>query len=225
MILGTKTKDKEHVPSYEALCVNQENVGERNQQVQRMAGIYPLAERVIVWLGPESGNSKLALDAMENLSTKIRIDRKGILTKPATLGPSEARDLMASVRKLFDIASYDYRRFDSLEELIYQTHQCKCVDERDKIIGLLSMLCLSARALGIIPDYDKTSNRVYEDVVERSIRNTRRLTMLFLCEMEDKVERREINGMQPSLVPDFARPKSIRHQFLAMQLARASVMR
>jgi len=41
----------------DALCINQNDVYEKNHQVGLMAQIYRTAERVKVWLGPEDENS------------------------------------------------------------------------------------------------------------------------------------------------------------------------
>ena len=45
----------------DAICINQEDVNERSQEVRRMSQIYSRATRVIIWLGPESDNSSLAI--------------------------------------------------------------------------------------------------------------------------------------------------------------------
>jgi hypothetical protein len=37
----------------DALCINQEDVEERNLQVLRMSSIYRQAQAVLAWLGPE----------------------------------------------------------------------------------------------------------------------------------------------------------------------------
>jgi len=50
----------------DALCINQKDEKERNDQVKRMGLIYKLASRVIVWLGPEEKNSKLSISTMQN---------------------------------------------------------------------------------------------------------------------------------------------------------------
>jgi len=39
----------------DAICINQDDIEERNQQVQLMRGIYSRASRVVVWLGLEDG--------------------------------------------------------------------------------------------------------------------------------------------------------------------------
>ena len=57
----------------DAICINQQDVEERNDQVARMADIYKSAEKVIVWLGPEEDDSNLAIDGLKLLSSKIEI--------------------------------------------------------------------------------------------------------------------------------------------------------
>lgn len=57
----------------DAICVDQKNFTERSSQVQRMADIYTLAERVIIWLGPEGQDSSLALKSLRDLSNRISV--------------------------------------------------------------------------------------------------------------------------------------------------------
>jgi hypothetical protein len=60
----------------DALCINQEDMEERSSQVARMAEIYRLAHRVVVWLGPESegdGSAK-ALSTLRFISSQIEVD-------------------------------------------------------------------------------------------------------------------------------------------------------
>lgn len=46
----------------DAICVNQNNIPEREQQVGLMQRIYPQAEHVLVYLGEDADNSDLALN-------------------------------------------------------------------------------------------------------------------------------------------------------------------
>lgn len=55
----------------DALSINQDWEEERNQQVKRMQHIYSRASRVVVWLGPESQNSTLALRTLEYLGQQV----------------------------------------------------------------------------------------------------------------------------------------------------------
>jgi len=46
----------------DAICINQENKQEKEQQIQLMARIYGQANRVVVWLGEAADNSDKALE-------------------------------------------------------------------------------------------------------------------------------------------------------------------
>ncbi|PMD41283.1 HET-domain-containing protein, partial [Hyaloscypha variabilis F] len=59
----------------DAVCINQQDVRERNQQVARMDKIYGHASNVCIWLGEGDEDSKLALDFIkENLSNAWEFD-------------------------------------------------------------------------------------------------------------------------------------------------------
>ncbi|KAM0800502.1 heterokaryon incompatibility protein-domain-containing protein, partial [Usnea florida] len=52
----------------DAICINQSDILERNHQVKQMHWMYQLAERVVVWLGEHSEDSRLAIDQLEMIS-------------------------------------------------------------------------------------------------------------------------------------------------------------
>jgi hypothetical protein len=59
------------VPSYwwvDAICINQEDILERNQQVALMTRIYKMSSGVQVWLGTEGDNSNLAMDLITQIA-------------------------------------------------------------------------------------------------------------------------------------------------------------
>jgi len=58
----------------DAIAINQKDLTERGQQVQRMADIFSLAERVIVWLGLGDADSKMVMETCEFLATKVEVD-------------------------------------------------------------------------------------------------------------------------------------------------------
>jgi hypothetical protein len=65
--------DFSHIPLWvDALCINQSDILERNEQVLRMYSIYSKAAVVAVWLGPDSDNSALALDFMDTFLQEAR---------------------------------------------------------------------------------------------------------------------------------------------------------
>jgi len=49
------------------ICINQNDVVERNHQVQKMRGVYQNAQRVIAWLGPLCDDGELAIDAVHRI--------------------------------------------------------------------------------------------------------------------------------------------------------------
>lgn len=49
----------------DAICINQENVRERNGQVLRIKKIFQSAAKVVGWLGPEGGDSKKAIEFLQ----------------------------------------------------------------------------------------------------------------------------------------------------------------
>ena len=69
-----RKEDEPRVLWIDAICVNQQDLAERGHQVKRMAAVYSMASRVMVWLGPESQNSTLALRAIDHFSSQIRVD-------------------------------------------------------------------------------------------------------------------------------------------------------
>ncbi|KAL8989546.1 MAG: hypothetical protein Q9169_008339 [Polycauliona sp. 2 TL-2023] len=66
-------KDKARDLWIDAICVDQQNLQERGNQVQRMADIYSSARRVVVWLGPTSYRTSLAMETIRSLATQIEM--------------------------------------------------------------------------------------------------------------------------------------------------------
>lgn len=55
----------------DAICINQEDVAEREAQVLLMADIYKHARRVIVWLGAEADESRLAIETLQYTGLQV----------------------------------------------------------------------------------------------------------------------------------------------------------
>ncbi|KAI1805391.1 heterokaryon incompatibility protein-domain-containing protein [Daldinia bambusicola] len=51
---GLRLQDRKRIVWIDALCINQADIQERNQEVRRMGNIYSQAEHVVVWLGPDT---------------------------------------------------------------------------------------------------------------------------------------------------------------------------
>ncbi|KAG8166194.1 hypothetical protein KVR01_004746 [Diaporthe batatas] len=58
----------------DAICIDQQNVAERSEQVGKMGQIYSSATRVLVWLGPASLDSDLAMGLVDHLGKVLRFD-------------------------------------------------------------------------------------------------------------------------------------------------------
>lgn len=51
----------------DGVCINQTSISERNQQVKLMGEIYRRAKKVLVWLGPATDGSDMAIDWLKKL--------------------------------------------------------------------------------------------------------------------------------------------------------------
>ncbi|KAK8017008.1 hypothetical protein PG993_015197 [Apiospora rasikravindrae] len=61
-----RRKDRVRWLWIDAICINQADPEERNHQVQMMSRIYTRAERVCVWLGEHTEDSKMAIEFIRN---------------------------------------------------------------------------------------------------------------------------------------------------------------
>jgi hypothetical protein len=59
-----RLKDSPRILWTDAVCINQASTSERNSQVAMMAQVYESAGAVLVWLGPASEDSHLAIDLL-----------------------------------------------------------------------------------------------------------------------------------------------------------------
>ncbi|CZR64315.1 uncharacterized protein PAC_14213 [Phialocephala subalpina] len=85
----------------DAICINQENTTERNQQVSRMGTMYNQAEEVIVWLGPEKDESSVAISFIKH-TVESRSRGIPLLDLPLDLFSS------AEIRGTIDLFDRDY---------------------------------------------------------------------------------------------------------------------
>lgn len=58
----------------DAICVNQQDLDERSQQVQYMATIYSKAAKVVAWVGPPTCDSDIALNYFEDINRHVSFD-------------------------------------------------------------------------------------------------------------------------------------------------------
>lgn len=70
-----RLSDKPRALWADAICINQNDREERSRQVNRMGSIFSLAERVVVWLGPSSSSSLLALSTLDDLGRRVVVTK------------------------------------------------------------------------------------------------------------------------------------------------------
>jgi Heterokaryon incompatibility protein (HET) len=261
----------------DAVCVDQKNPKERGHQVERMADVFKLAERVVVWTGPEADDSAYALQLLTDLDSNIEVDWPTHTMRVSSTGspephwadpseilPYDERELSAlaalldrswferlwvrqeiwlaksailmcgqdvilwqafrkaifglETKKIRNSYHLDpekggfrnrmemaYRLVEdkSIESFDYHLHEarvCKCVEPRDRVYALLSMLHRSERRLDIKPDYTKTKAQVYQEVVLSKLEKLYSATILTRCEMQEGLDLE-----LPSWVPDWSK--------------------
>lgn len=115
----------------DAICINQEDIKERSAQVKRMASIYSLAHRVVVWLGPGSPSSSLAMSTLEYLGEQIEISRQGnVIHMPGAVERhwyKESADLPYDARTLNAVLRLSERTYFTrvwiVQELFLSNHR------------------------------------------------------------------------------------------------------
>ena len=94
--------------------------------------------------------------------------------------------------------------YSTLGALIERTQHYKCSDPRDRVYAVLNMLNNfdKDRNAKIKPDYTKTVNQVYQDVVLSILNNTNDIVILDYCEMQELPLESSDSLQIPSWVPD-----------------------
>jgi hypothetical protein len=70
-LLRLRYRSIERIIWVDAVCINQENIKEKEQQIRFMAKIYGQANRVVVWLGEAADNSDQALEEIRVAGGKM----------------------------------------------------------------------------------------------------------------------------------------------------------
>ncbi|KAH8723853.1 heterokaryon incompatibility protein-domain-containing protein, partial [Phaeosphaeriaceae sp. PMI808] len=73
-LLRLRDRDIARTVWVDAVCIDQENEREKEQQIQRMAIIYGQANRVVVWLGEAAGKSDQVLEEIRVAGSKNATD-------------------------------------------------------------------------------------------------------------------------------------------------------
>ncbi|KAI2628488.1 heterokaryon incompatibility protein-domain-containing protein [Hypoxylon sp. NC1633] len=253
----------------DSICINQNDLAEREREVQRMAHLYLHVEKVVAWLGPEADDSQLALEKLAltgnqivsqgwddgdaTWSTTSKSDER--YTRPDVEFPFSPREWRA-IEKLIDrpwfkrlwvrqeialassatvlcgnaeiswpllrnaticlvqkiprpqidrdcLAGYE-ANLQNLNSLIHSsatmsdtdvialTRDSLCMDDRDRVYGVLGILAKYNDHTLVSANYRLSIKEVYKDFVVAYSRLYGNLSFLQFCEM----------ATQPSWVPD-----------------------
>jgi hypothetical protein len=66
--------DSRRILWIDAICINQEDMDERAEQVKLMAEIYTSSKHVLAWLGPSTHDSNVAMNLLHWISDSIDVD-------------------------------------------------------------------------------------------------------------------------------------------------------
>ena len=78
----------------DALCINQDDIPERNEQVLHMDDIYKTAGCVLIWLGPQAEHTELAFNRLAEIEKEVSQVSKGAVTSVLTKFAEIARRLI-----------------------------------------------------------------------------------------------------------------------------------
>ncbi|KAM0215037.1 hypothetical protein ACHAQD_008544 [Fusarium lateritium] len=83
-----RSVDETRVLWIDAICINQDDISERNEQVKRMTNIYAFAHQVVAWLGEEADNSKHAFATLQHISQQLEATKGGrVIAAPGATEP------------------------------------------------------------------------------------------------------------------------------------------
>ncbi|RGP76883.1 ankyrin repeat [Fusarium longipes] len=115
-----RLRDKSRYLWIDAICINQADDQERNQQVAIMANIYRAAKRVIMWLGEETEFTHTAFDILPSVATAQDMLLKGTRELSAVERPQEEEEpeQEQDPQKLLSGISKDRNMKDAFEDLM-----------------------------------------------------------------------------------------------------------
>lgn len=224
-----RNRSKARLLWIDAICINQQDLEERSRQVRLMSHIYSKAARVVVWVGPQSGDSDMAIDCIEIIASHVEVNYVSspqLYALTAELHWADVNELLRISRAEYDALYRFYSRswFErlwvwqevllatdvlvlcgsrlitwiavqtgvmclglkpgfgkapdaafnmarspistslSLGVLLDVTKDASCLDPRDRIFALLSLLDQDMQSR-IVPDYKKSTREVYKEVM------------------------------------------------------------
>ena len=106
--------------------------------------------------------------------------------------------LSQNLRRAYRISTISISR--SLIQVLQRTKDAQCSNPRDKIYAVLNLVSEPERC-GIQPDYEKSTSKVFRDMMLTRTLGYKDLALLTICELQDD------RGELPSWVPNLSIPR------------------
>jgi hypothetical protein len=203
----------------DAICINQQDLEERATQVVRMGNIYKFARRVVVWLGPRSENSGLAISTLAFLGKQVEVNK--IYGRSPAPGCSQplwytasyalpyTEEIWEAIHDLLELPWF--KRLWILQEIQLASQDSTMMCGNDEISWYLfrrSIKCLYAKQKGVprklstlLPNIDRLSMYLIGSRLQRLLAISRERKC---AESSDKVY--AILGLVPPVIASKIRP-------------------
>ncbi|KAF4450155.1 HET-domain-containing protein [Fusarium austroafricanum] len=129
-----RQQDKPRTMWIDALCINQKDLVEKAQQVPRMRDIYRSATKVVAWLGPAGGGGDTAMEAIQDMMTKL-----GTMDKDwSIIGPNDLCEVGIDVAQINWLSIWSFlnrpywRRIWVIQELASCTDRGVVAEDNEK---------------------------------------------------------------------------------------------
>ncbi|KAH8726468.1 heterokaryon incompatibility protein-domain-containing protein [Phaeosphaeriaceae sp. PMI808] len=159
----------------DAICINQDDVAERSEQVQNMATIFSRADIVIAWLGSSTSVLELAFKTLEILWTKASSCSEEDFFKlewmknyPILYGWDQVRKISVTKRLVNEVSQEDRSQKGTHWKVLLEGLNYQATDPKDHIYGLLVL-----SNIDMSPDYSnkKPVDEVYRDYINEWLHN------------------------------------------------------
>ncbi|KAK3176313.1 hypothetical protein OEA41_007636 [Lepraria neglecta] len=152
-----------------------------------MVDIYSMADRIIIWPGPEQHNSTKALSLLHELSSEIEMDWAQDVMKPAP-GRNPSRDAPEN--------ELDFKSKYRLHYIFTITNFYIYTDPRDRIYALMGLLASGRQGNVFKLDYSKRTAQLYQEAFMYMVRQVESLNVIERCMLSLK------NPSGPTWVPN-----------------------
>jgi hypothetical protein len=157
----------------DALCIDQANILERNAQVPRMKEIYDCAYGIVVWLGIEADDSKLAMSVISSLSNIYfrQLRAKSIAKTPGPFEPKISVGTLFGKKEWLAVKQLFHRPWwnrawvcqevTTREENEQTIAWCGDDQEAWGVFGLVTTFMIAAERKGELGMYGVINMRIY----------------------------------------------------------------